>query len=242
MTGHGESLLSVLERTRGLDCVRLEARQRRRILRHQIAPKRASSYLVGQHAIDAERSVTFGSGVLEALARHIDIAPSLIESGSILKEHVVSAIIRARVHTFNPDDGDVVLPVNIGEICGLQRCVPTGPTDHCFWAPYLSSDGAPHRGNHGKVVLRRFVEGREALPTSLVTIVFRVSYRRLLILAAYYGEPSRKIPGTTGASQDDRRWWYDQRTGCGHAFVYEPGNLRVLVDKDPARRIVKCPW
>ena len=129
--------------------------------------------------------------------------------------------------------------VDLKRPCGYQLCVPTGPQDICFWAPTLNSLGREHKTGNGCRQYRRFVAGRDAMRTSLVSLVLFPRDGNLVITTGYYGEASRPIPGGQIATPDDSRWWYNSFTNRGHAFVLrDEANSGVLLDE----RTTVCPW
>jgi hypothetical protein len=160
------------------------------------------------------------------------------------KYHIGRALRQIEVEGLEEIERDRNFTVDVGEpgtSCGLALCVPTTDKDQCFWSQYYDRNGEIARGNDNVPVMRRFVCDRTPPFTNKLTLVIRYEDGVLYVIAAYYGEESKKFPGTNGSTVDDARWWFDPETKIGHALCATKAMLE-------AKRFVKgtvtqvCPW
>lgn len=207
--------------------------------------KDKTSYLLPAKVIKALNSPDLGEqlSVPADVENLIVVSRTVCESKRVNLTHVGLALRSIRVTdmlSLGRDTQFTVAP-HPGRAIGEQLCMETGPNHSCFWAIYKDQSGKPQSGVDGQTVFRRFVEKELPIPTDKITLVLRYESHRLKVIAAYYGEPSRKLPGTTGATQEDQLWWYDPKTQNGHAFV-------LIEEMRQERRIVatsvtsNCPW
>lgn len=130
---------------------------------------------------------------------HRDVLPVLSEALSLLP---------------SIEAGKQQVTVDLGRPAGLQPVVPTEDGDDIR---YLR-----RAGRHG---VSRFVIGRSAIPTSLVTVVLHRENHfgkpAIRIITGYFGAPSHREPEDTTFENEQLRtdaiaFW------AKHAFAYDP--------------------
>ena len=171
------------------------------------------------------------------------VSRAVCDSTVVSQTHVGLALRKIEVKNLDclKTDQNFTVQLKPGLMIGEQLCVPTSASHSVFWAHYRDSKGRVQLGVDQKPVMRKFVEELIPEQTDKITLVIRYEGGRLLVIAAYYGDASRKLPGTTGATAEDAKWWHDSKTGEGHAFVLlQEMNLQRRIVRESYTR--KCPW
>jgi hypothetical protein len=160
----------------------------------------------------------------------------LLDVGAALRAITVESLLDVKF--------DATFTVELPPIKGFVReqlCKPTGPNHTCVWAHYLDGCGEVHKDEFGHPIWRRFVVEEMPKPTNHITLVVRHRDNKLFIISAHYGNESRKLPGTAGATMEDQLWWYDPATRSGHALVVMPDMVK-RGEKRILNATRECPW
>lgn len=181
-------------------------------------------------------------GLTDEAATLVIISKAVVDSPNIRLLDVGAALGQITVKSLTDVKLDSVFTVDLPPLKGLvreQRCIPTSRehASRIFYAHYLDSTGRPHTDEFGHPVFRRFVEEELPVPTNKITLIVRHHDTKLIVVSAHYGVGSQKVPGSAGATLADQLWWYDPKSGDGHAMVV----LKEMKGRiqNPTRT---CPW